>query len=143
MDAIRGRNKTTGALAYFLANAATTIVDRGQTSVTLSAFIDQLLTTITADEGRITAIEELIESDYDGAINKFNEIVEFLEGISASDLSELVNDIVAQIDAKYTKPAGGIPSSDLAEPLVHITQAAYDALSTAQKNNGSWYFIEE
>ena len=55
----------------------------------------------------------------------------------------LATTLSAQIAAKYTKPVGGIPSSDLAEPLVHLTQEEYDALSTAEKNNGSWYFIEE
>ena len=55
----------------------------------------------------------------------------------------LATTLLAQIAAKYTKPSGGIPQSDLAEPLVHLTQEEYDELSSAEKNNGTWYFIEE
>ena len=53
---------------------------------------------IAALETAVREITSLIESDSDGAINRFNEIVSFLAGVSDSDsLDGLLADISAQI----------------------------------------------
>lgn len=58
---------------------------------------------LTALFNRVTALEALIEADSDQAINKFNEIVEFLAGIQpgSDTLAAKLADIATQIaDAK-------------------------------------------
>lgn len=53
---------------------------------------------VTALQTKVTALERLIESDSDGAINKFNEIVAFLANITDTDtLQGLLADIASQI----------------------------------------------
>lgn len=65
---------------------------------------------------KVSALEALIESDSDGAINKFNEIVSFLANITDSQTLEgIVGGINNAVAAKYTKPEGGIPKTDLTE----------------------------
>lgn len=49
---------------------------------------------------RVSAVEALIESDSDAAINKFNEIVEFLAGI---DNTDTMAGIVSGIESKVTE----------------------------------------
>lgn len=80
----------------------------------LSKFKDLLSTNITDISTKVAALEKLIESDSDGAINKFNEIVAFLKNISDSQtLDGIVSGINTSIAAKYTKPSTGIPATDL------------------------------
>lgn len=80
----------------------------------LSKFKDLLSTNITDISTKVVALEKLIESDSDGAINKFNEIVAFLKNISDSQtLDGIVSGINTSIAAKYTKPSTGIPATDL------------------------------
>lgn len=57
---------------------------------------------LTALFERVSAVEALIESDSDGAINKFNEIVAFLNGVGdTKTLSGMLADVSTQIaDAK-------------------------------------------
>lgn len=56
---------------------------------------------------RIAAVEALIEADKDGAINKFNEIVAFLDGIADTQtLAPVIADVAANkaaIAQRYTK----------------------------------------
>lgn len=78
-----------------------------------TALQPQDLNTLNSD---VASLKALIESDSNNVIDKFNEIVAFLNGISSSSsLSGIVSDIATQINAKYTKPASGIPSTDLAQ----------------------------
>lgn len=84
----------------------------------LSKFKDLLSTNITDISTKVAALEKLIESDSDGAINKFNEIVAFLKNISDSQtLDGIVSGINTSIAAKYTKPSTGIPATDLASAV--------------------------
>lgn len=58
----------------------------------------------------VNALKALIEADSDSTINKFNEIVTFLEGIQNTDtLSGLLGDISTQIAAKAN--AADIPTA--------------------------------
>ena len=62
-----------------------------------------------------TQLDTLVSGNANNAINSFNEIIAFLEGIKDSDdLSSIIASIEQQIASKYTKPNGGIPASDLA-----------------------------
>lgn len=73
---------------------------------------------ITTLTNKVTALEDLVATDSDAVIDKFNEIVAFLNGIGATDtLQGLLADIATQINAKYTKPSGGIPKTDLASAV--------------------------
>lgn len=60
------------------------------------------------------------------AIDKFNEIVAFLAGIeNTQTLEGILAGINTAIGAKYTKPADGIPASDLAQAIqTTLTNAA-------------------
>ena len=71
-------------------------------------------------QGKVEALEKLMseEDNVDTAIDKFNEIVDFLKNISNTQTLEgIVGGINDAIAAKYTKPAGGIPKSDLASDV--------------------------
>ena len=71
----------------------------------------------------VAAIQALIEADEDGAIDKFNEIVAFLAGISDDDI--LYNIIHRHID-------NGVTQAVSHEEV--MTQAAYDLLETKAAN---------
>ena len=59
-------------------------------------------------------LNTLLHSDPNEAINSFNEIIKFLEGVEDSEsLDSIIASIEHQIADKYTKPSGGIPASDL------------------------------
>lgn len=99
----------------------------GIPSSDLTTAIQQLLTAAStalqpADlnelNGKVAALESLIAEDADGIIDKFNEIVDFLAGIGDTDtLAGVIAGINEAIAAKYTKPSGGIPSTDLSEAV--------------------------
>lgn len=79
-------------------------------------------------DGRIAALEALLDDgdNVTAAIDKFNEIVAFLAGIENTETLEgILQGINTAIGAKYTKPAAGIPASDLAEAIqTTLTNAA-------------------
>lgn len=63
---------------------------------------------------RVSQLEHLIGDNSDGVINKFNEIVAFLAGIGDTEtLDGIISGLSEAIAAKYAKPQGGIPSTDL------------------------------
>lgn len=71
-------------------------------------------------DARIKALEVLIEDgeNVTAAIDKFNEIVAFLANIeNTQTLEGILEGINTAIGAKYTKPEGGIPASDLATAI--------------------------
>lgn len=62
--------------------------------------------------------DTLVSGDATTAIESFNEIVAFLNGIEDSEsLDSIIASIEQQIAAKYTKPSTGIPKTDLAEDV--------------------------
>ena len=68
-----------------------------------------------AISGLETRLNTLVSGDASTAIESFNEIMAFLDGIKdTQDLAGIVAAIEQQIAGKYTKPSGGIPASDLA-----------------------------
>lgn len=103
----------------------------------LSEFKDLLSTNITTISDKVAALEKLIESDSDGAINKFNEIIAFLANITDdTTLQGIVNGINTSIAEKYTKPTGGIPSSDMASAVQASLKKADSALQSHQDISG-------
>lgn len=103
----------------------------------LSEFKNLLNTNISTISSKVTALEKLIESDSDGAINKFNEIVSFLANITDDKtLQGIVSDISTQIAAKYTKPTGGIPKTDLASNVQSALTKANSAIQSHQDISG-------
>jgi hypothetical protein len=74
-------------------------------------------TDLTTLNGKVAALEALIESDSDGAINKFNEIVSFLANITdAQTLDGILGGINTSIAGKIAKVAnatsGNLPVLD-------------------------------
>ena len=72
-------------------------------------------------EADVQALQVLMTEDAQNptaAIDKFNEIVAFLNNITNTQtLESIVNGINTSIGQKYTKPTGGIPKSDLASAV--------------------------
>lgn len=87
--------------------------------------IAELTNKVSALEGLITA------DDPRGAIDKFNEIVAFLDGIDATTLDGILSTINSNIAAKYTKPADGIPATDLAQAVQDNLALAATAVQSA------------
>jgi len=87
--------------------------------------IAELTSKVSALEGLITA------DDPRGAIDKFNEIVAFLDGIDATTLDGILTTINSNIAAKYTKPDTGIPATDLADSVQASLALADTAIQQA------------
>lgn len=109
MDAIRGRKKSTGQLEYFLSHIDTVMVDEtiNNTNVkkTLATYLAEKLAT-KASAADVSTLLNLVGANADGVINKFNEIVAFLNSISdqttlAGILSGKVNIIDLSDDDRY------------------------------------------
>lgn len=69
---------------------------------------------LTTLQSEVAALKALIEADSDGAINKFNEIVAFLAGITDdSTLEGKLSGIATQISGKVDKVTGkGLSTND-------------------------------
>ena len=94
---------------------------------------------LTTLEGKVAALEAYFDSqaDSDTIINKWNEIVDFLSGITESQtLDGIISGINTSIAAKYTKPSGGIPKTDLAEDVQTSLGKADTALQSHQDISG-------
>lgn len=62
--------------------------------------------------------DTLVDGDASEAIDTFNEIIAFLDGVQDNEsLDSIIASIEQQIAAKYTKPSGGIPKGDLAQAV--------------------------
>lgn len=114
----------TGIPATDLAEAVQTALSSAGTALQPSD-----LTTLN---GKVAALEALIGEDTDGAINKFNEIVAFLENVTDQQTLEgIISGLNTSIAAKYTKPSGGIPSTDLSSDVQASLAKADSALQAA------------
>ena len=85
--------------------------------------------------GKVAALESLVAEGDDptSAIDKFNEIVDFLNHITNTETLEgIVSGINTSISAKYTKPNTGIPLADLASDVQTSLGKADTALQTHQ-----------
>lgn len=125
-------------LATFLAQIEAVIAARKGTDInyknaalldnadsTVGAVLDALFTDLATKasasdvstlQGKVTALESLVSegSNPTAAIDKFNEIVAFLNNITNTETLEgIISGINTSIAAKYTKPSGGIPKTDL------------------------------
>lgn len=66
-----------------------------------------------------TAIDAITSGDTTTAIKTFQEVINFLDGVTDdATLIGKLNELRTLINAKYSKPAGGIPASDLAEGVI-------------------------
>ena len=75
--------------------------------------------------------DTLVDGDASTAIDTFNEIIAFLDGVQDNqDLASIIASIEQQIAAKYTKPSGGIPKSDLAQSVQTSLGKADSALQS-------------
>lgn len=87
-------------------------------------------TEINTLKSKVASLESLIDDGADptAAIDKFNEIVDFLAGITNTEtLAGFLTDISSALGEKYVKPSGGIPKTDLALAV----QGSLDAADTA------------
>ena len=88
---------------------------------------------VTALSTKVAALEALIESDSDGAINKFNEIVNFLAGVvDTKTLQGMLADIASQISAVDAKANSNASELDKVSGKVDdILAAMPDAATVA------------
>ena len=134
-------NAATGATAY--QKPATGIPSSDMASAVQSALTAAGTALQPADietlEGKVADLEALISEDPSAtthAIDKFNEIVAFLAGITDTQtLDGILSGINDAIAAKYTKPAGGIPKSDLASAVQTSLGKADTALQSSDIAN--------
>lgn len=82
------------------------VVDHENRITVIEDAMEELTTEdIVEIQNAIASLEGLIGSDVDGSINKFNEIVAFLDGIDDdSELTGILSDIASQLAAK--QPVG-------------------------------------
>lgn len=86
-----------------------------------------------AISGLQTQINTLVSGDASTAIESFNEIIAFLDGVEdTEDLASIIASIEQQIASKYTKPSGGIPKSDLESSVQTSLEKANTALQEHQ-----------
>lgn len=125
---------TAGATAYQKPGTgipASDLADAVQTAL-LEAGTALQPSDITTLTGKVAALEALIGKDTDGAINKFNEIVEFLDNVTDQQTLEgIISGLNTSIAAKYTKPSEGIPSTDLSADVQASLALADSALQAA------------
>lgn len=90
-----------------------------------------------AISGLQTQINTLVSGDASTAIESFNEIIAFLDGLEdTEDLASIIASIEQQIASKYTKPSGGIPKSDLESSVQTSLEKANTALQEHQSLEG-------
>lgn len=90
-----------------------------------------------AVSGLQTQINTLVSGDASTAIESFNEIVAFLDGLEdTEDLASIIASIEQQIASKYTKPSGGIPKTDLDSAVQTSLGKADTALQEHQDISG-------
>jgi len=66
-----------------------------------------------------TAINAITSGDTTTAIKTFQEVINFLDGVTDdATLIGKLNELRTLIAAKYSKPASGIPASDLADGVI-------------------------
>ena len=87
--------------------------------------------------GLQTQLNTLVSGDAASAIESFNEIIAFLDGVQDTEtLDGIIASIEQQIAAKYTKPSTGIPKGDLAAAVQASLGKADTALQSHQSLDG-------
>ena len=82
-------------------------------------------------------LDTLVSGNSTEAIESFNEIIAFLDGVKdIEDLSGIIASIEQQIANKYTKPTTGIPTNDLSNDVQTALNKANTALQTHQDISG-------
>lgn len=90
-----------------------------------------------AVSGLQTQINTLVSGDASTAIESFNEIIAFLDGVEDTEtLDGIIASIEQQIASKYTKPSGGIPKTDLESSVQTSLGKADTALQEHQSLDG-------
>lgn len=90
-----------------------------------------------AVSGLQTQLNTLVSGDASTAIESFNEIIAFLDGLEdTEDLASIIASIEQQIASKYTKPSGGIPKTDLDSAVQTSLEKADTALQEHQDISG-------
>jgi len=107
-----------------------------------TALLNKLNSTATTEgmaelTARVAAVEALIESDADGAINKFNEIVKFLEGIANAEGDDNLKKILAAKANSATTLAGyGINDAKIVDGTITLGGATITPLTAHQDISG-------
>ena len=129
------------------------------------AFVQATTNAINGIDGRVTSLENIIEENHDGVINKFNEIVNFLNQIPNSNgdpnLKQLLADIASTIPdvsnkadkseiptvptnvSAFTNDAGYLTSADI-EGVGNVDERQINAkLKTLQEYFADQYVLKK
>jgi hypothetical protein len=100
----------------------------------LETIIPNDISELEAEIGKLeTALNTLVVGNASNAIESFNEIIAFLDGISDNeDLDSIIASIEQQIASKYSKPLSGIPKSDFSSDVQSSLNKAETALQEEQ-----------
>lgn len=115
------------------------------TQKALNQQLTELANQITAEQNRASEAEALLQSIYEGLTNNDVVIVSELpqEGVANTVYKLIGQDSYS--DNVYSDGQWVTLATYEGQPniFVHLTQAEYDALSQFEKNNGTYYFVEE
>lgn len=115
------------------------------TQKALNQQLTELINRITAEYNRALAAEALLQSIYQGFTNRDVYVVSELpqEGV-ANTVYRLVGQSTYS-DNMYSNGQWITLATYEGQPekFMHLTQAEYDALPQFEKNNGTYYFVEE
>lgn len=96
------------------------------------AFVQATTNAVNGIDGRVTSLENVIEEDHDGVINKFNEIVNFLNQIPNSDGDPNLKQLLADIASTIPDVSNKADKSEI--PTVPTNVSAF--------TNDSGYLVE-
>lgn len=92
-----------------------------------SAFVQATTNTVNGIDGRVTSLENIIEEDHDGVINKFNEIVNFLNQIPNSNGDPNLKQLLADIASTIPNVSNKADKSEIPTVPTNISAFTNDA----------------
>ena len=100
---------------------------------------------IETETARAMAAEALLQSIYQGLTNNGIEVVDELPNSGTADTVYRIIGTSSYSDYMYVNDEWVLLATYTGQPtvFVHLTQAEYDALTSLEKNNGTYYFVEE
>lgn len=86
-----------------------------------------------------SVLDTMTDEDTTTAIETFQEVIDFLSGVTDDEtLIGKLNELRSLINAKYTKPSGGIPKTDLSSAVQDaLDNAGSGSVTSVKMNNGT------
>lgn len=106
---------------------------------------DKMKAAVDTEKDRAMAAEALLQSLYQGLTNNEVQVVQSLPSTGTDGVIYRLIGQNSYSDNMYKNGAWITLATYEGQPImfVHLTQAEYDALTEFEKNNGTYYFVEE